>query len=81
MKLQNFGHRKRFYTWAFTIVVVTVFLLSHVSCDKAVAAIQQATTPSARLQRLLKYYDDHFDNQEQLLQEQFISPGYHSGIA
>ena len=67
--------------WAYTIVVVAVFLLSHVSCDKVVAAIQQATTPPARLQRLLKYYDAHFDNQQQLLQEQFFSPGYHSGIA
>ena len=56
--------------WAYTIVVVAVFLLSHVSCDKVVAAIQQATTPPARLQRLLKYYDAHFDNQQQLLQEQ-----------
>lgn len=34
-----------------------------------------------RLLRLLEYYDSQFDDQQHLLQEQFISPGYHSGIA
>ena len=78
MKLQNSRHIKQSYARAFMAVVVSAVSLNQVSCDRTVVA--PADQP-ARLQRLLKYYDDHFDNQQQLLQVQFVSPGYHSVIA
>ena len=59
-------------------VLVSVVSLDQVSCDRTVVVVADQPT---RLQRLLKYYDDHFDNQQQLLQVQFVSPGYHSVIA
>ena len=79
MKLQNSRHMKGFYTRACRAVVVWVVLLSGVSCDRT-TVLAPADQP-ARLQRLLEYYDGHFDNQQQLLQVQFVSPGYHSAIA
>ena len=78
MKLQNSRHIKQSYARVFMAVVVSAVSLNQVSCDRTVVA--PADQP-ARLQRLLKYYDDHFDNQQQLLQVRFVSPGYHSVIA
>ena len=88
MKLRNSQHKKRFYVVSCTIAVVAIFLSISAWRDMARAPVKQhlrhsysEATPSAGLQRLLKYYDAQFDKQQQLLQEQFISPGYHSGIA
>ena len=90
MKLQSSCCMERFYVNACMVVGVSVFLLSRISCVAAVVAPayqsegsvsdQQASRVPARLQRLLEYYDAHFDDQQQLLQEQFVSPGYHSSI-
>ena len=77
VKLRNSQHKKRFYVVSCTIAVVAIFL--SISAWRDMAPVKQPS--SAGLQRLLKYYDAQFDNQQQLLQEQFISSGYHSGIA
>lgn len=90
MKLQSSCCMERFYVNACMVVGVSVFLLSRISCVAAVVAPayqsegsvsdQQASRVPARLQRLLEYYDGHFDDQQQMLREQFVSPGYHSSI-
>ncbi len=92
MKLKKHRGKKRFFAKACVVVAAGLCLLGQVSCnksnvtttDQSVSGVsaERVTAPvPPRLKRLLKYYDDHFDDQRQLLQEKFLSPGYHSGMA
>ena len=42
---------------------------------------EQADSERASLQRLLEYYDQHYDASHQMLEVDFSGPGYHSNIA
>ena len=53
-----------------SIIFATLFVL----CPSTEGRAQQP------LKRLLDYYDAHFDQQQNMIQVEFRSPGYHSGI-